>query len=177
MQSLQFHLQPQKARVLSLLNFNYLRSLCCTQKALDRLAGLADRKLIKINKGKCEAPPLDRNNPRHRDMLRDAQLQSSSAQKVLVARKANVSQQGELLAKKGGSTSGCQQARGDDVSLLLSTANTNLECCVQFWAHCTRDAGPCKKLCMDGNVWHARGTSGNRKFHVSIKSWKKKKKS
>lgn len=56
-----------------------------------------------------------------------------------------MSQQCELVAKKGGSTSGCQQARGDDVSLLLSTATTHLESWVQFWAHWYKKCGPMQK--------------------------------
>lgn len=127
---------------------------------------------MKINKGKSEAPPLHRNNPRHQGKLRDAQLQQKRSRwlggqmwassvslwprRVAAPQAAN--RPGEMMFLfcsalllhiwKAGSSSGLTG---------------------------TRNAGLCKKLCMDGNIWRARGSSGNRKFHVSIRSWKKKK--
>lgn len=126
---------------------------------------------MKINKGKSEAPPLHRNNPRHQGKLRDAQLQQKRSRwlggqmwassvslwprRVAAPQAAN--RPGEMMFLfcsalllhiwKAGSSSGLTG---------------------------TRNAGLCKKLCMDGNIWRARGSSGNRKFHVSIRSWKKK---
>jgi len=51
------------------------------QRDLDRLEKWDYRNLPKFNKGKCGVLQLERNKPRHQYMLREAQLESSFAEK------------------------------------------------------------------------------------------------
>ncbi|PKU37160.1 rna-directed dna polymerase from mobile element jockey-like [Limosa lapponica baueri] len=72
----------------------YMPEGCSTvQRDFDRLEKWTDRNLMKFNKGKCKVLHLERNNPRHRNMLRATELESSLAEKdlgVLEDTKVNV---------------------------------------------------------------------------------------
>lgn len=51
------------------------------QRDCNRLEKCADRKLIKLNKGKCKVLPLGRNNPLQQCMLVDDWLENSTTEK------------------------------------------------------------------------------------------------
>jgi len=81
-----------------------------SQRDLSRLAKRAERNLMKFNKEKCKVLHLQRNNPRHQDMLGAAQLGSSSAEKalgVLVDTRLTTSQKRALVPKKVNGIQGC----------------------------------------------------------------------
>ncbi|KAK4828069.1 hypothetical protein QYF61_023129 [Mycteria americana] len=64
----------------------------------------------KFNKGKCKLLHLEKNNPRHQDMLGTNGLEDSSAEEdlgVLVDSKLTMSQQCNLMAKAVNSILGC----------------------------------------------------------------------
>lgn len=58
-------------------------SCAAIQRDLNRWEKWEERRLMKLNKGKCRALQLGRNSPRHQYMLGDDWLESSFAGKAL----------------------------------------------------------------------------------------------
>jgi len=80
------------------------------QHELDRLESWAERNLMKISKGKCRVPHLQRKNPMHQYRLGTDMLESSYAERdlgVLVNDKLTMSQQCALVSKKANGILGC----------------------------------------------------------------------
>ena len=99
------------------------------QQDLDRLESWAERNLMRLNKSKCTALHLWRNNCTHQYRLGADLLERSSAEKdlgVLVDNRMAMSQQRALVAKKANGTLGCIKkstaSRAREVILPLSSA-------------------------------------------------------
>ncbi|GAB0186330.1 mitochondrial enolase superfamily member 1 [Grus japonensis] len=95
------------------------------QRDLDRLENGAERRLMKLNKGKHKVLLLGRNNPKHQYMLEAERLENTSAEKdfeVLVDNKLSMSQQCTLMAKKAKSILGC--IRKSAASSLMEVTST-----------------------------------------------------
>ena len=100
------------------------------QQDLDRLESWAERNLMRLNKSKCTALHLWRNNCTHQYRLGADLLERSSAEKdlgVLVDNRMAMSQQCALADKRANGTLGCimhykehgQKGKGGDPCPLL----------------------------------------------------------
>lgn len=109
-------------------------SRAAIQRDLDGLEKWTDRKLMELNQRNCEVLPLERNDPRHGDMLEIMELESSLTEKdlrVLVDTKLKMSSQhSALAAKKAEGLLGCIRQsianRSREVILPLSTGEATL---------------------------------------------------
>jgi len=113
------------------------------QQDLDRLESWAERKQLRLNKGKWKVLHLGRNNLMHQYRLGVELLESSSVERdlgELVDDRLTMSQECALAAKRANGILGCIKrsvtSRSREVLLPLYTAlvRPHLEYCVQCWA-------------------------------------------